>query len=388
MSYLFTLDEYDYRRIFKTRRAQNWAVLGMMYGSYYMLRYNLSFASKAICDTYHFSNLQLGILFSVGFWAYAIGQLVNGFLTDRIGGRRMILYGAAGIIILNFIFGFGYKFADAFKVVDAAGNVTYTGLLTYFLVIWLMNGWMQSFGAPSIVKINGNWFAIRERGVFTGIFGIMIQAGRFALTILAGFLIVRYPWQYTFFIPAIFTAMAAVFTFLHVHDNPEDLGFKTVETDPSVIAAHGEEDHKAASPSYIIKKVISSPIIWTIAAAYFCTGVVRYGIDSWFPKYLQEVHHMPPNSFAFQAIALGLPISSVIGSIFIGFMSDKWFDGRRGPPGAIYYFSQVIVILLFIFYVGPVVSGVLLFFISFFVKGPHSLLGGAAAMDFGGRKAS
>jgi OPA family glycerol-3-phosphate transporter-like MFS transporter len=388
MSFLLTLDDVDYQRIFKMRRAQNWVVLGMMYGSYYMLRYNLSFASKTICDMYNFSNLQLGILFTAIFWAYAIGQLVNGLLTDRVGGRKMILYGAVGIILLNIAFGFGYKFADGFKVVNAAGNVTYNGLLIYFIIIWLMNGWMQSFGAPSIVKINGNWFALKERGVFTGIFGIMIQAGRFGITILASYLIIRYPWQYTFFIPAIFTLIAAVFTFLHVYDNPEDLGFRPAETDPAVAAAHGDQDHRAATASYVLKKVLSSPIIWTIAAAYFCTGVVRYGVDNWFPKYLQEVHKLSMDSTIFQLTAIGLPISSILGSIFIGYMSDKMFGGRRGPAGAIYYFAQVVAIVLFIIYSGPIISGILLFFISFFVKGPHSLLGGAAAMDFGGRKAS
>ena len=37
--------------------------------------------------------------------AYAIGQLVNGLLTDRLGGKRAMLIGAAGTVTMNLLFG-------------------------------------------------------------------------------------------------------------------------------------------------------------------------------------------------------------------------------------------------------------------------------------------
>ena len=47
------------------------------------------------------------------------------------------------------------------------------------LVLYCANMYFQSFGAVSIVKVNGSWFHLRERGTFGGIFGILISLGLF-----------------------------------------------------------------------------------------------------------------------------------------------------------------------------------------------------------------
>ena len=69
-------------RAFVVRRRMNWIPLGIMYGGYYTCRYNLSVANKSIADEFGFSNQQMGYLFSAQYFAYAVGQLVNGLITD------------------------------------------------------------------------------------------------------------------------------------------------------------------------------------------------------------------------------------------------------------------------------------------------------------------
>ena len=51
------------------------------------------------------------------------------------------------------------------------------GTFSTFAAIWLMNGYVQSFGAPGMIKMNAAWFRRTERGTFAGIFGFMIQLG-------------------------------------------------------------------------------------------------------------------------------------------------------------------------------------------------------------------
>ena len=65
------------------------------------------------------------------------------------------------------------------------------------------NFYFQSFGALSIVKINAAWFNVRERGSFAGIFGIMIQLGRFLAFFVGAQLLARYAWQSAFFVPSV-----------------------------------------------------------------------------------------------------------------------------------------------------------------------------------------
>ena len=50
-------------------------------------------------------------------------------------------------------------------------------LLVTMAVIWGINGYFQSFGALSIVKVNAQWFHVRERGTFAGVFGVLIRLG-------------------------------------------------------------------------------------------------------------------------------------------------------------------------------------------------------------------
>jgi MFS transporter, OPA family, glycerol-3-phosphate transporter len=353
-----------YRRV----RATIWLPLGFVYASYYMCRYNLSFGASKMTKLFGWSNEQWGWIVAAGFWLYALGQFINGQITDRLGGRKAIMIGAIGTIAMNCLMALGTNF----------------GVLGYFIIMWGANGYFQAFGAPSIVSVNGNWFGIKERGTFTGIFGMMIQLGRFGITLLGGFLIANYDWPALFFVPAAITSAFAILGWFAIRDHPEELGFEA----PDMGEHDRHTDTKPLGMAATMKKVLTSPVLWVISGAYFCTGVVRHGLEQWFPKYLIEVQQLATNSFAFQLRALAMPVSAVLGAFAAGLASDKLFGSRRSPPAALMYYLQFVLLILFYYVHGATAAAVFLILLSFFVNGPHSLLGGAAAMDFGGRKAA
>src|SRR6478735_2594933 len=117
---------------FRQRRGLNWAVVGLMYTSYYLCRYNFSYANKAIADEFGFTKSDMSTILSLNFVAYGCGQIINGLLTDRIGGKRAMLVGAAGTILMNLLF----------------GAASFVGLLSLFSLLWGLNGYLQAFGAP------------------------------------------------------------------------------------------------------------------------------------------------------------------------------------------------------------------------------------------------
>src|SRR4051812_30084052 len=90
---------------FRQRRGVNWTFIGLLYTTYYMCRYNLGFANGPIRAEYGFSKEDIGWVISISAYAYGVGQIINGLLTDRIGGKRAMLIGAVGTIIFNIIFG-------------------------------------------------------------------------------------------------------------------------------------------------------------------------------------------------------------------------------------------------------------------------------------------
>ena len=154
---------------FRAARGLNWGALGVLYASYYMARYNFRFATPGMVEEFGFNVADISQIFVVWSLAYGTGQLVNGLLADRIGGKTSMLVGAAGTIVCNLIFGFS----------------SFVGTLATFGLIAILNGWFQSCGAPGMIKINAAWFARQERGTFSGIFGIMIQLGQYAINTLA-----------------------------------------------------------------------------------------------------------------------------------------------------------------------------------------------------------
>src|SRR5208282_4501155 len=137
---------------FRARRGLNWGFIGLFYTSFYMCRYNLSVANKAICQEFGFSRAQMGDIITTALLAYAFGLIINGLITDRIGGKRAMLIGAAGTVVMNALF----------------GAASYMGMLGLFVAIWGINGFVQSYGAPGMVKMNAAWFSRRERGTFAG----------------------------------------------------------------------------------------------------------------------------------------------------------------------------------------------------------------------------
>lgn len=355
---------------FRKARRPVLLTLGVMYAAYYTGRFNfLSVANKTLTAEFGWRADEWGLIINATLWAYAAGQIINGIRVDRAGGRRMMLIGAIGIVAVNVLLGFGM----------------FVRTLSYFVGMGVLLGFFQAHGAPSLVKICTNWMRMNERGTFTGIFGAITQCGRWAILLGGGWLVANAPWQWLFWAPAILIAVTAMVFFFVVKNNPEDVGLPPAETGD---VGHGIEDTTPLRVSEIVRKVAANRIIWMLAAAYFCTGVIRWGVDSWYIRYLQETYNMRTDSFTYIVSAFFIPVSAVAGSFLAGLSSDRLFGARRGPAAALMYFMSFVMLLLFLYFPGPVLSVVFLIILQMFINGPHSLLGGAAAMDFGGRKAA
>jgi OPA family glycerol-3-phosphate transporter-like MFS transporter len=362
---------------FRQRRGLNWAVVGLMYTSYYLCRYNFSYANKPIADEFHFTKSDMSTILSMNFVAYGCGQIINGLMTDRIGGKRAMLIGATGTVLVNILF----------------GAASWWGMLSLFTLLWSLNGYVQAFGSPGFIKINSSWFSEKQRGTFAGIFGFMINLGRFFANkllplLLAGgvFLgmwhVPAHHWRWLFWIPSGVATLVAIVLAIVVKDTPEECGYSNL--------FKGEADHVDSDVrcdmKTVFRMVVSNPMVWVMAAAYACTGAVRQCVDQWFPTYFQEVHHLDMKGPQFQWLGFLIPFVASAGSLLSGWVSDRFFHSRRAPVAAGIYIIEVVVILLATQV--STVNWTIAFFvlISFTANSTHSLLGPAAAMDIGGRK--
>jgi OPA family glycerol-3-phosphate transporter-like MFS transporter len=360
---------------FRPRRGLNWGFIGLLYTSFYMCRYNFSIANGAISQEFGFTKAEMGTIITTSLLAYAFGQILNGLLADRLGGKRAMLIGAAGTVVMNLLF----------------GVASFWGLLWLFVTIRGIDGYLQAFGAPGMVKINAAWFGHRERGRFAGIFGFMINLGRFGIfnlgpALLAGFVFLglwNVPplhWRWLFWVPAGIAAVVATGMAIFVKDTPEEAGFPSPNPEET---AGGDV---RASVKVVLVTIVTNPAIWIVACAYACTGAVRQGIDQWFPRFMNEAHHVDFQSAQFQAVGFLIPFVASAGSLISGYVSDTLFQGRRAPVAAGLYFLETAIILLAAQFHTANAAVVFLVLISFTANATHSILGTAAAMDIGGAK--
>ena len=360
----------EYRR----RRLRNWFPLGLTYATFYTARYNLNVASTELMSRFHLSKGQFGIIATSGFWTYALAVMFNGPLTDRFGGRRAILVAALGTAAVNACVGLLFL------------NGWATKILVGMSLLYAVNQYFQSFGALSIVKINAPWFHVRERGVFGGIFGIMISSGYFLAMTVGGWILASLPWYCVFLIPS-----AAVLTMFLVDralvvDTPGDAGFSQFHTGDA--SSDDADLGKPIDHAYLVSRVFSNRVILTLIAAEFCTGFVRQGLLLWFVPFLKEVHHVTHGSTLFSVATGGITAGGIAGGLLCGWMSDRLFQSRRPPVAFVFYLGQIASLLALHFAASASAASWLIGFNCVWIFGVHGMLSGTASMDFGGTKAA
>jgi OPA family glycerol-3-phosphate transporter-like MFS transporter len=394
---------------YRKRRVMNWLPLGLTYAFLYMGRYNLTVAKNDFSDLGLMDNADFGTIFGIGTLVYGCSFLINGPVTDRWGGRRAILIGAAGAIVMNVLMGLvtfevvssGGDLGPVSKTIGAiaapffgvfswfrglfgleSGNVENSVLLPSLSLLYAGNMYFQSFGAVSIVKVNAPWFHVNERGVFGAIFGILISLGVYFAYDWNGLILDFFPGQtyLVFFVPAGILVVFWVIVFAMVKNFPGEAGFDDFNTGDATAGETGPAD----PPLKVFKKMLTNPVILTIASIEFCSGFLRQAIMQWgsiFSKQVGLADH-----FIAAHWGMFLCCAGITGGILAGVISDRVFDSRRGPVAAILYACMLGGAIVMYFVLDSPLVMFLLIFMSMAVIGVHGMLSGTASMDFGGAK--
>jgi OPA family glycerol-3-phosphate transporter-like MFS transporter len=360
----------EYRR----RRLLNWFPLGLTYATFYMGRYNLNVASPQMMEHFSWTKAEFGMVATAGFWTYALSVAFNGPLADRIGGKKAIIIGAVGASVLNLVIGLLFL------------NGWQTKVLVGMSLLYAVNQYFQSFGALSVVKVNAPWFHVKERGVFGGVFGMMISSGYFLAMTVGGWILAAMAWYWVFLIPAAAMAIMAVVDLALVKDRPSDAGFANLDTGDAT--SKDADKDKPVDFGYLVRRVFSNRVILTIIVAEFCTGFVRQGVLLWYTPFLKEVHHIPAGVTLFSVASTGIMVGGILGGLLCGYLSDRVFGSRRPPVAFIFYIGQIVALLLLGWATSPVVAAVLIPFTCMWIFGVHGMLSATSAMDFGGTKAA
>lgn len=392
-----------YGREFNFRRYQNFIILGLLYALFYMTRYNNAAAMPEIMNWFGWYKPDVGVFETMLPLFYGASVLINGPLGDKIGGKRLFLIGALGVVIMNLLMGactllvstpahvIGLGKGETRVVVEQASllyDFSHSGLRTVMAIIWGINGYFQSMGAIAIVKVNFRWFHKLERGKFSAIFGILIRFGLVlgfsGVPLIAGSSL---PLGCVWWIPAGGVAVMAILVKMFVENSPANAGYQGFET-----GEEGESDKEGRVPLRdIVRKVLENKMTWFVVIASIMIGFVRRGtIDVWFRTYFREVYG--GEDMAYQVAAWCIALFGIAGGFVLGMSSDKIFHGRRAPVLCIAFMGMAAMLglggLFHHLHSSSYTAAISLACLSFFVNGAHGIVGGAVTMDLGGKKAT
>ena len=203
-------------------------------------------------------------------------------------------------------------------------------------------------------------------------------------------------WRRIFWAPAAVLVLIALLFNRFTRNKPTDVGLSAIdENDDNEDNEQDCSDRKSpqgatpnaeSSSKEMLPLVLKSPVIWLISIMYFFTKMGRYALLFWLPIYMVEhlgysIKEAGNTSMLYDAVGFA-------GVITAGYVSDKLFNARRMPVGALGMWSLAIVCFFHpqLAAWGHLGNAIGISLIGFFTYGPDALMSGAAAIDAGSQK--
>ena len=363
------MEQAQSKRVLKAGKLSGWQMrafwsAGIFYLFYYFCKYNFGAAIPGMQEEFGFTDKTVGWVLTAFLWVYALGQFINGFLGDRYGPKRILIFGALGGIIVNVIFAFGGRIAG------------YVGLgsLTVFIVLWSLNGYFSSMGWAPLCRILYNWFPENRWGTWMGWANFLCYFGAFLVFPITTFTIQHWGWRAAFIIsPAFLFAMMVVFLFLG-KSSPQDAGLET-EWDE-------RQDTEKPARRTGAREYWLAFTNGRMNISYLCgvgLNFVRWGLLSWGVKIFAAP--VAEGGFGLDLMTAGwvtamASLGGAIISVLLGIISDRVFKGVRWQTITIASLTSA-AFIFFIAQGAPILSisilgvrvGLFLLFIAMFFGG-------------------
>jgi OPA family sugar phosphate sensor protein UhpC-like MFS transporter len=357
---VITLQDEQQKTFYKKLKWQVFISGTLGYGLYYVCRLSLNVVKKPIVDSGILTESELGIIGSALFFSYAIGKLTNGFLADHSNIKRFMATGLLISALANLIMGF-------------------TGTFFFFAVCWGINGWVQSMGAPSCIVSLSRWYTDKERGSFYGFWSTSHNIGEALTYVLTAVVVSYFGWEWGFRAAAIVGLLGALMISLFFHDTPESKGLPPVNEDFRKEKVSTWEEQKG---------VLKNPYVWILAFASAFMYISRYAVNSWGPYYFEAAKGYTLTE-ANSLVAISA-VCGILGTASSGFVSDKFFSGRRNAPALIFGLMNVLSLSIFLLLPEKIwwLDALSMVIFGLGIGALICYLGGLMAVDIASKKAS
>src|SRR5690606_21896752 len=235
-----------------------------------------------------------------------------------------------------------------------------------------------------------HWFSIKERGTEMSIWNVAHNVGGGLVGPLAIAAVAIFgDWESKLYFPGIVALVIAFIAYLLIRDTPQSMGLPPIEKYKNDYPVdYSEEKEKELSGKEIFfKYVLNNRLLWYIAFANAFVYLVRYGILDWAPTYLEEAKGFSVKESGWAYFAY--EYAGIPGTLVCGWVSDRFFKGRRAPATIIY--MSLVLFAVIVYWKNPAgniwVDNAALVAIGFLIYGPVMLIG-VQALDLAPKKAA
>lgn len=333
------------------------------YAFFYFTRKSYTFAMPALMTELGFTKMGLGALASVLYFTYGISKFVSGILSDKSNPRFIMAIGLILTGIFNIFFGFSSS-------------------IFFFVLFWGLNGWFQGWGWPPCARLLTHWYSHKERGTWWGFWNTSHNIGGALIPILVSWAIVHFgSWRFALWIPGAMCIVVGLFLLNRLRDTPQSLGLPAIEDfkEDYQDREKGEVERELTAKEILFKYVLANKFIWILSIAYFFVYIIRTAVNDWGLIFLSDEKGI---SLLKAGICMScFEIGGALGGLVSGWLSDRVFNGKRGPVNILFSIGAILSILAI--WKGPNTAWmyhfVAIFFSGFFIFGPQMLIGIVAA---------
>ncbi len=226
--------------------------------------------------------------------AYAVGMVVAGGLTDKLGTRRAFAI-AIGL------------WSIAAMLPGAASSVLALGVAMFLI------GLGEAANFPACIKTVAEWFPKRERALATGIFNSGANIGNIVVPLVVPTLVVLVSWRGAFFVTGGF-GIVWLIVWLVYYRRPE-LHRSVSRSELDLILSDPAEPIESVP----WRRVLPLKETWAFALGKFLTDPIWWFYLFWLPRYLQT-------TFGLSLAADRMPLVVVYSISTVGSIGGGWIS--------------------------------------------------------------
>ncbi len=298
------------------------ALCTVSYLAVYIVRNILGAVTPQLLEAGIYTEAEVGSLSSLYFICYAIGQLINGIVGDRIKARYMMSFGLFLGGFLNLLF-----------------SLT-TATPTLALIAYGLSGFCLAMIYGPMTKV----VAENTEPIHTTRCSLGYTVATLVGSPIAGLLAAVLAWRNVFAIGSSFVMIMAVVCF-----------FSFIFLEKRGIVRYGQFKRKSTRFSDAVKVLLKRRIL-TFTVIAIVTGIVRNSVVFWLPTYIsQALHYNAQESASIYTVATLVIASSSFISVFLyerlGHSMDKTL---------IITFSVSVISFLLVYFVGNPLFNIIL----------------------------